>query len=96
MKRFLLGGVVLAAAMAFGAAPAMARGFEGHGRGDFHAGRGYVYHGGGFRGGFGFDVGPGLGYYGGSYGYPYYYGQPYYYGYPAYSYPGYRPDFGYQ
>jgi hypothetical protein len=29
------------------------------------------------------------------YGYPYYYGQPYY-GYPAYSYPGYRPEFGYQ
>ena len=29
------------------------------------------------------------------YGYPYYYGQPYY-GYPVYSYPGYRPDFGYQ
>jgi hypothetical protein len=30
------------------------------------------------------------------YGYPYYYGQPYYYGYPAYSYPSYRPDYGYQ
>ena len=29
------------------------------------------------------------------YGYPYYYGRPYY-GYPVYSYPGYRPDFGYQ
>jgi len=29
------------------------------------------------------------------YGNPYYYGQPYY-GYPVYSYPGYRPDFGYQ
>ena len=29
------------------------------------------------------------------YGYPYYYAPPYY-GYPAYSYPGYRPEFGYQ
>jgi hypothetical protein len=29
------------------------------------------------------------------YGYPYYYSHPYY-GYPAYSYPGYRPEFGYQ
>jgi hypothetical protein len=29
------------------------------------------------------------------YSYPYYYGRPYY-GYPVYSYPGYRPDFGYQ
>ena len=36
------------------------------------------------------------------YGYPYYHGQRYYgypqpyYGYPVYSYPGYRPEFGYQ
>jgi hypothetical protein len=30
-----------------------------------------------------------------AYGPPYYYGQPYY-GYPVYSYPGYRPEFGYQ
>jgi hypothetical protein len=29
------------------------------------------------------------------YGYPYYYSHPYY-GYPSYSYPGYRPEFGYQ
>ena len=29
------------------------------------------------------------------YGYPYYYVPPYY-GYPTYSYPGYRPEFGYQ
>ena len=29
------------------------------------------------------------------YGYPYYYAPPYY-GYPSYSYPGYRPEFGYQ
>ena len=72
MKRVLLGGVVLAAAMALSTAPAMARGFDGpHGRGEDHfGGRGYAYHDRGFRGGFGFDIAPGFGYYGGGYTLP--------------------------
>jgi len=97
MKRVLIGGVVLAAVMALSNAPAMARGFGGpHGRGEDHfGGRGYAYHDRGFRGGFGFDIRPGFGYYGGAYAYPYYYAPDYVYPGYGYAYPGYYGGFYY-